>query len=173
MRGAHTLCRLSAGKCSRLGCGMCAAPLYYPVQIWSSHRGEPCKCASEWPCRTRTSIPPPPPPPPPPHHHHHSLHRQEPLKLGTWDFSSFLPAALFLAFGVRNGLVGSTQPRNACGFPLDTITVFRCFFLCFCLFFGGGGKPFRSELDGLNETRFCFGYGSLLMRGSFAGRREG
>lgn len=55
------------GKCSRLGCGIWASSLSYPVKIWSSPRGGLCKWVALY--RTRHLFP---------------IRTQS--KVGTWDF---------------------------------------------------------------------------------------
>lgn len=96
VRLAQTAFRLSAGKCSRPGCGICASPLYYLVKKWSSHR---MSCISESLCWTCHLFP----------------FRTEP-KVGTWDFQHH-----FSVDSASNDFGDSTaQPRNARGSLVDT-----------------------------------------------------
>lgn len=55
----------------------------------------------------------------------------------------------------RDDFGGSTQPRHACGFLVDTYRK-----QCLGVDFGNA----REILPPLAEIRFCFGYGSLLIK---------
>lgn len=74
------------------------------------------------------------------------------LKLGLETFSTTFPAD-----NTRNDVGGSTQPRNVCGFLVDT-------YRKQCLEIDFTGNPASTQQD----TVCCFGYGSLLKKGSFS-----